>query len=39
MAEEKVHCPIHTYVLYYMYVTGFAKTVPNHTRTEIQFIA
>ena len=21
------------------YVTGFAKTIPNHTRTEIQFIA
>ena len=20
-------------------VTGFAKTIPNHTRTEIQFIA
>ena len=22
-----------------VYATGFAKTVPNHTRTEIQFIA
>ena len=27
------------YEIFYVYVTEFAKTIPNHTRTEIQFIA
>ena len=37
MYETKIYVAI--MLKYYNYVTGFAKTVPNCIRTEIQFIA
>ena len=38
IATVAIAIAIHSYIATYNYLIGFAKTVPNHTRIEIQFI-